>query len=675
MSRSPVARSGRLLPLLALLLTAAPVSAQTDYYWNAPTGGTGTWDTATQNWATAVDGPVNYTWLNNGNERANFGNTAGTVTLGTGITANGLNFTTSGYTIAGNTLTLAGTGEINTGSFNATLDSTIGGSATLTKTGTGTLTFTGTWTGALTVNEGVFAFGSTLDLGSTASGQVTINGGTLKSNNTGAGGSFISANRPIAIGANGGTVETSGTLANSSVLYRGTITGSGNTLTKNGSGEFRYEGAGTANSTYTRLVVNQGLFRIGNGVAGSTEVGFGAVPGAPLADAITLNGGGIGSSLGLTLNANRGITLGAGGGTINVSAAALTIPSVITGGGDLAVVGDAETDVLTLSGANNYTGATTITTSRLTTNAANTLPSNTAVTVGAGATLNLNSNSQIIGSLAGAGGVSLGTGTLTTGGNNTSTTYSGVMSGFSGSLVKQGTGTMILTGNNTFGGGGSVTIDGGTLLANGQSGTNSGTGAGPVAVNSGGTFGGTGRAAGSVTVNGDGRVLGGDGTAAGQTLSLGENLTIDNNGGIRVAAAIGSGFNDISTNGASLVVVEDIFGRTATSDIIQIDIELVGGGFDLEGNTTYTRRILTYGGLSNLDPGSWAFGDGRFNVNAVNFTLGGGWQVDVGQDGAVIDVSFTPVPEPGTVLAVAACGLGVAGLVRRRLRRDLTLAA
>ena len=38
--------------ILALLITAAPASAQTNYFWNAPNGGIGNWDTATTNWAT-----------------------------------------------------------------------------------------------------------------------------------------------------------------------------------------------------------------------------------------------------------------------------------------------------------------------------------------------------------------------------------------------------------------------------------------------------------------------------------------------------------------------------------------------------------------------------------------------------------------------------------------------
>jgi fibronectin-binding autotransporter adhesin len=189
MSRLPLTRLGLLPALLALALTAAPAFAQTDYYWNAPTGGDGTWDTATQLWSTTTTGPVDYTWTNSGTERANFGNTAGTVTLGTGITAYGLNFSTSGYTITSNTLTLAGTGGgvIDTGTSNATINSVIAGSVGLTKNGTGTLTLGGanTYTGQTTVAAGTLTLGTSnalptaerLQLGTfTGSGNTAVSG-------------------------------------------------------------------------------------------------------------------------------------------------------------------------------------------------------------------------------------------------------------------------------------------------------------------------------------------------------------------------------------------------------------------------------------------------------------------------------------------------------------------
>ena len=70
--------------------------------------------------------------------------------------------------------------------------------------------------------------------------------------------------------------------------------------------------------------------------------------------------------------------------------------------------------------------------------------------IGNSGTLNLNGNSQTIASLAGGGNVSLGAGaggTLTTGGSNASTTYSGVISG-TGGLAKAGSGTFTVTGVN-----------------------------------------------------------------------------------------------------------------------------------------------------------------------------------------------------------------------------------
>ncbi|HRZ86289.1 MAG TPA: autotransporter-associated beta strand repeat-containing protein [bacterium] len=73
----------------------------------------------------------------------------------------------------------------------------------------------------------------------------------------------------------------------------------------------------------------------------------------------------------------------------------------------------------------------------------------------------LNGFNETIGSLEGIGGVVLGGGTLKTGGNNKSTTFSGPISG-AGGLVKQGTGEMVLTGSVTYTG--PMTVAGGTLL-------------------------------------------------------------------------------------------------------------------------------------------------------------------------------------------------------------------
>src|SRR6516165_8947742 len=125
----------------ALSLLAGPTAnAQTDYFWQAPAGGTGPWDTITPSWSLAATGPATLAWPNTGNERANFGGTAGTVSIATGglgVSAFGVHFTADGYAIGGDPLTLSGAGGIiDTSTFGATIGSVISGSVGLTKNGT-----------------------------------------------------------------------------------------------------------------------------------------------------------------------------------------------------------------------------------------------------------------------------------------------------------------------------------------------------------------------------------------------------------------------------------------------------------------------------------------------------------------------------------------------------------
>ncbi len=122
-----------------------------------------------------------------------------------------------------------------------------------------------------------------------------------------------------------------------------------------------------------------------------------------------------------------------------------TYTDVMSGTGTLTKSG---TGTLTLSGNNTYSGGTTINGGTLKLGASERLNDNGAVTVTNG-TFDLNDFNETIGSLSGSGSVTLGSGTLTTGGNDASTTYAGVMSG-SGVLYKKGTGKLTLTGANTY---------------------------------------------------------------------------------------------------------------------------------------------------------------------------------------------------------------------------------
>jgi hypothetical protein len=58
-------------------------------------------------------------------------------------------------------------------------------------------------------------------------------------------------------------------------------------------------------------------------------------------------------------------------------------------------------------------------------------------------------------------------------------------------------------------------------------------------------------------------------------------------------------------------------------------------------------------------------------VSNLGTSLVAGDAFSLNRVGNTLVLSFTPVPEPGTVLAIACCGLGLGGLVRR-IRRSAT---
>ena len=239
----------------------------------------------------------------------------------------------------------------------------------------------------------------------------------------------------------------------------GTISGTGNVIIT-GLGTFLIN---TAQNYSTETIINQGTFE-----AGAANV-FSATSAVILSAGGTLNLG----------NANQTIAslAGTGGqvvlGTSAASPATLTVggdttstiyAGTISGFGGLNKVG---TGTLTLTGSTTYTGTTTVTAGTVAGGALNSLSPNSAFSIANGATLDISAASQIIGSLAGVTGsnVNLGTKTLTIGGDNTSTTFSGLISG-TGSLIKNGAGTFTILGTDNYSGG--TTIGGGTLqLGNG----------------------------------------------------------------------------------------------------------------------------------------------------------------------------------------------------------------
>ena len=130
-----------------------------------------------------------------------------------------------------------------------------------------------------------------------------------------------------------------------------------------------------------------------------------------------------------------------------------------------------------------------------------------------------------------------------TGGNNDSTTFSGLLSG-SSLLTKTGAGTLTLVrpGGNTKSGG--VTISGGTLLVANTSG--SATGTATVTVNSGAKLGGTGTISGNVTNSGTVA----PGNSAG-TLHLGGSYTQSASGRLEIDLASTSSYDALAVTGSA----------------------------------------------------------------------------------------------------------------------------
>ena len=180
---------------------------------------------------------------------------------------------------------------------------------------------------------------------------------------------------------------------------------------------------------------------------------------------------------GANITSSLPVTLQCQGGTIDTNGNNATLSGTIGGPGSLTKIG---LGILTLSGSSTYTGATNVNAGTLQAGATNAFSPFSAFTVASGATLDLNNFNQSIGSLAGAGSVTLGSATLTTGNDNTSTTFSGTLSG-TGGLTKIGNGTLTLSGISSYSG--ATAVNAGTLIVNGSIASSA------VTVNSGGTSG------------------------------------------------------------------------------------------------------------------------------------------------------------------------------------------
>ncbi|MGC1183276.1 autotransporter outer membrane beta-barrel domain-containing protein [Legionella sp.] len=156
-------------------------------------------------------------------------------------------------------------------------------------------------------------------------------------------------------------------------------------------------------------------------------------------------GGGTIQVIGASLASSVDATLMPGTvSTIDTNGLNATWGGILSGGGGFAKNG---AGTFTLNGTSNYSGTTSVNAGTFQANAVNVLSPNSAFTIASGATLDLNNFNNTIASFAGAGNITVGSATLTSGNNNSSTTFSGIISG-TGGLIKNGDGILTLTGDS-----------------------------------------------------------------------------------------------------------------------------------------------------------------------------------------------------------------------------------
>ena len=255
------------------------------------------------------------------------------------------------------------------------------------------------------------------------------------------------------------TVRTGATASAGNVILG--ITGSGdalvtgsNSLLSTNQLDLGGQNSGLLGGTGTLTVENDGLVQ----VAGSTNIWTSAsritIDGGTLETDLLTNHTGVTATVSISdPNSGTALTVGTAGGSSTFDG---LIQNAAGGSGSLKKTG---TGTFTLTGANTYTGGTIIDGGSIILGHANALQ-NSTVDIQVNDGLNINGLNATIGGLAGTGNLNLGAQTLSVGGNNASTEYSGIMSG-AGSLTKQGTGILTLLGSNAYTG--NTQINAGTL--------------------------------------------------------------------------------------------------------------------------------------------------------------------------------------------------------------------
>ena len=301
-----------------------------------------------------------------------------------------------------------------------------------------------------------------------------------------------------------------------------------------------------------------------------------------------------------------------------------TYSGSITGSGNVIKSG---IGLLVLTGTSAYTGGTEVSGGTLRMGVANALPGTGPVIIDAGMALDLHNFNTNIGSLEGYGSLLLGSATLTVGGDGSSDVFFGTIGG-SGSLVKTGSGSLILEGTSANTYTGTTIVSGGVLLLDKLDNTRAM--AGPLLL-SGGTaqWGAPEQLDGAaVTINSGEMDLAGNA----ETIS-----TLSGSGGI---VALGGAMLTVGTASAATTYSGTITGSGELTKIGSSKLILSGSDF-------YTGGTIVSAGTLIL---------------ASRAALEGGTSLSIGASASSIFGDPLPqtaavVPEPSTLLLLAVGGI------------------
>jgi autotransporter-associated beta strand protein len=586
------------------------------------------------------------------------GGTAGSA-YGAGIFAQGNN-TLVFKPAAGTTLMIADTIADQTGSGGA---GATAGTAAIVVQGGGVVTLSGanTYSGGTTVDTSSTLSISAAD--NVGSGTLTLAGGTLQTTNTSpltlgnvalngnglvgvlgaattiasalSGAGSLTANGPgtlILTGANsytGGTGVAGGTLIVGDGATSGSITGNatvstGATLEFARADSIGFAGAITGGGALVQAgpgtLTLTGSDSLGQGVtiaAGTLAIGPGgslggsAVSLASAGSRFDISTGG-NQTIGGLSGVGGTVTLGANTLTTNTGASSYGYAGTITGSGGLTKTGSG---VELLTGTNSYTGATTIAGGTLALGAADgtgattgSIASSSGVSLASGATLLLGATTSglpatagyTVQDLSGSAGstVAVGGNTLAFGTGN-STSFAGAFTG-TGTLVKQGAGTVTLDGDSS-GYGGVTLVTGGGLVV-GDSAAAGAVLGGSVGLDSGTTLAGYGRVGGNV-VNAGGTVSPGGSTIG--VLSVGGNYVQGPSGTLAIRimpdyrAGPGVANDELSVGGTASLggsLAVPVLGSASGYTVgARYDIVHAGGGVSgTFASLTYSRALASY---------------------------------------------------------------------------------